>query len=212
MSQEPVLETRNLSKLFWVRGSFLDRHRKSVRALNKINLKIYEQETLGVVGESGCGKTTLGRVILRLVKLTSGQVLFNGQDIMQLKEQEMRQLRKNMQMVFQQPYQCFDPRYTVLQSIIEPLKTYYSMTSEELVERARELLEQVGMPGEILFRYPHEFSGGQLQRIALARSLALRPQFIILDEPTSALDVSVQAPILNLLQVLQKELKLTYMI
>jgi peptide/nickel transport system ATP-binding protein len=211
VSQDPVLETRDLTKRFWVQGGLFGRRQKSVRALHKVNLRIYQQETLGVVGESGCGKTTLGRAILRLTEPTSGQILFEGQDLVPLTNREMRRRRIDMQMVFQQPFQSFDPRYTVLQSIGEPLRTHSALRGQDLVARARALLRQVGMPGEILFRYPHEFSGGQLQRIALARTLALRPKFVILDEPTSALDVSVQAPILNLLQRLQNELKLTYL-
>jgi oligopeptide/dipeptide ABC transporter ATP-binding protein len=211
MNANPLLETRGLTKHFLGRRSLLTRERKSVRAVNEVSLSIRERETLGVVGESGCGKTTLGRVILRLVEPTAGQVLFEGQDIASLGPREMRSQRRHMQMVFQSPYDSFNPRFSVLNSIAEPLRTHTTLRGEALVRRARELLEQAGMPGEILFRYPHEFSGGQLQRIAIARALALNPRFIVLDEPTSALDVSVQAQIINLLQELQRELKLTYM-
>jgi oligopeptide/dipeptide ABC transporter ATP-binding protein len=211
MNTNPLVETRGLTKHFRGRRSLLTRERKSVRAVDGVNLSIRERETLGVVGESGCGKTTLGRVILRLVEPTTGQVLFEGQDIAPLGPREMRSQRRHMQMVFQSPYDSFNPRFSVLNSISEPLRTHTSLRGDDLVSRARELLEQTGMPGEILYRYPHEFSGGQLQRIAMARALALNPKFIVLDEPTSALDVSVQAQIINLLQELQRELKLTYM-
>jgi oligopeptide/dipeptide ABC transporter ATP-binding protein len=211
MSAAALLETRELTKYFVAGRSLFRRERKRVRALDGVSVSVREQETLGVVGESGCGKTTLGRTILGLIPATSGQVLFEGQDLVPLGAQVMRRYRRNMQMVFQSPYDSFDPRFSVLNSIAEPLRTHTSLRGGQLVSRARELLEQTGMPGEILYRYPHEFSGGQLQRIAVARALALNPRFIVLDEPTSALDVSVQAQIINLLQELQRELKLTYM-
>jgi peptide/nickel transport system ATP-binding protein len=211
MNTTPLLQTRGLTKHFVSRQRLLSRQHKRVRALEGVDLDIHEQETLGVVGESGCGKTTLGRAIMRLVEPTAGQVLFEGTDLVPLGRRELRRYRQNMQMVFQSPYSSFDPRYSVLNSITEPLRTYTSLRSEALIARAHELLEQVGMPGEILFRYPHEFSGGQLQRIAVARALALNPRFMVLDEPTSSLDVSVQAQIINLLQHLQRELKLTYL-
>jgi len=211
VSEAPLLEIRGLSKCFTSRRGLFSRRRRLVRALDGVDLTIYRQETLGVVGESGCGKTTLGRAILRLIRPTSGQILFEGQDIAPLSRREMRDYRRHMQMVFQNPYSSFDPRFTVLKSIAEPLRTHTTLRGEALVARARELLEQTGMPGEILYRYPHEFSGGQLQRISVARALALNPRFIVLDEPTSALDVSVQAQIINLLQELQRELKLTYL-
>jgi oligopeptide/dipeptide ABC transporter ATP-binding protein len=207
----PLLEIRGLTKHFVSRQGLLNRHPKRVRALEGVDLDIYRQETLGVVGESGCGKTTLGRVIMRLVEATAGQVLFEGTNLVPLSRRELREYRPSMQMVFQSPYSSFDPRYSVLKSISEPLKQFTSLRGDALVDRARELLEQAGMPGAILYRYPHEFSGGQLQRIAVARALALNPKFIVLDEPTSALDVSVQAQIINLLQSLQRDLKLTYL-
>lgn len=211
MNTTPLLETRQLTKHFVTDRSLLGRQRRTVRALDGVSLSIEEQETVGVVGESGCGKTTLGRAILGLIPATSGQVLFEGRDLVPLSQREMRNYRSNMQMVFQSPYDSFDPRFSVLNSIAEPLRTHTPLRGKALVARSRELLEQTGMPGEILFRYPHEFSGGQLQRIAVARALALNPKFVVLDEPTSALDVSVQAQIINLLEKLQGELKLTYM-
>ncbi len=211
MSTTPLIATKELTKHFVSRSGFLVRKEKRVQALDGVGISIREQETLGVVGESGCGKTTLGRTILGLIRPTSGQVFFQGKAIEQLDRSEMRRYRRDMQMVFQNPYSSFDPRFSVLNSLSEPLTTHTSLRGEELVQRAEELLAQTGMPGEILFRYPHEFSGGQLQRIAIARALALNPKFIVLDEPTSALDVSAQAQIINLLQLLQRELKLTYL-
>jgi len=211
VSKTPLLEIRKLTKHFVSRRGLLSRRKKRVRALEGVDLTIYRQETLGVVGESGCGKTTLGRATMCLVRPTSGQILFEGQDLVLLRRREMRRHHRHMQIVFQNPYSSFDPRFTVLNSIAEPLRTHTPLRGKALVARACELLEQTGMPGEILHRYPHEFSGGQLQRIAVARALALNPKFIVLDEPTSALDVSVQAQIINLLQRLQRELKLTYL-
>jgi peptide/nickel transport system ATP-binding protein len=211
MSATCLIETRGLTKLFTSRRGLLNRQQRQVRALDGVDLTIYRQETIGVVGESGCGKTTLGRAIMRLIRPTSGQILFEGQDIAPLNRHEFRRYRRDMQMVFQNPYSSFDPRFSMLNSMAEPLRTHTDLRGEALVNRAHELLEQTGMPGEILYRYPHEFSGGQLQRIAVARALALNPKFIVLDEPTSALDVSVQAQIINLLQKLQRELKLTYL-
>lgn len=211
MSRIPLLTIRGLTKLFKARQEFLNRSQKWVRAIKDVNLDIYPQETLGVVGESGCGKTTLGRTIMRLVEPTAGQVLFEGTDLVPLSRRELRLYRRNMQMVFQNPYSSFDPRFSVLSSLAEPLRAFTSLRGEALVDRARQILMQVGMSGDILYRYPHEFSGGQLQRIAVARALALNPKFIVLDEPTSSLDVSVQAQIINLLQRLQRDLKLTYL-
>jgi oligopeptide/dipeptide ABC transporter ATP-binding protein len=211
MTPTPLVETRGLTKHFISRRGLLSRRLRQVRALDGVDLAVYRQETLGVVGESGCGKTTLGRAIMQLIRPTSGEVLFEGEDITPLSRSDFRRYRRDMQMVFQNPYSTFDPRFSVLNSIAEPLRTHTDLRGEALVGRARELLQQTGMPGEILYRYPHEFSGGQLQRIAVARALALNPKFMVLDEPTSALDVSVQAQIINLLQRLQRELKLTYL-
>lgn len=211
MNRTPLLEVHDLTKYFTVRSGFLGRGQKRVRALDHVSLTVYPRETIGVVGESGCGKTTLGRTIVRLLKPDKGRILFDGVDIARLNRRQLRSFRPHMQIVFQNPYSSFDPRFSVLESIAEPLRTHTTLRGDALVARAKELLEQTGMPGEILFRYPHEFSGGQLQRLAIARALALNPKFIVLDEPTSALDVSVQAQIINLLQELQRELALTYM-
>ena len=210
-TQSPLLETKGLTKVFTSRSGWLSRQERRVYALNSVDLTINEQETLGVVGESGCGKTTLGRTIMWLTPPTSGQVIFEGQDTATADKQTEKQLFHDMQMVFQNPYTSFDPRFTVLKCVAEPLRTHTKLRGNALQRRVHELLQQVGMPGNIMHRYAHEFSGGQLQRIAIARALATNPKFIVLDEPTSALDVSVQAQILNLLQVLQRELKLTYL-
>jgi len=211
MSTAPLLETRSLSVHFVSRRGIIHRRTRRVRAVDEVNLSIYPQETLGVVGESGCGKTTLGRAILQLVKPTAGQVLFEGEDLLTLDPGRLRSRRRDMQIVFQNPYSSFNPRFNVLNVVTEPLLTHTDLRGEDLTRRAAELLEHTGIPGDILFRYPHEFSGGQLQRIAVARALALNPKFLVLDEPTSALDVSVQAQIINLLQQLQEDRKLTYM-
>lgn len=210
MSGPLLIETRNLCKHFSA-GGWLGGGKRVVRALDDVNLSIQQQETLGVVGESGCGKTTLGRVLLRLIEPTAGQILFEGRDIVPLKGEDLRRQARDMQIVFQNPYSSFDPRFSVRMSLAEPLQTHQGLQGAALEERASELLTQVGMPVDTLSRYPHEFSGGQLQRIAVARALALNPKFIVLDEPTSALDVSVQAQILNLLQDLQQRLNLTYL-
>ncbi len=211
MTAAPLLQIKNLTKIFSTSQGFLTRQKKEVRALDKVDLTIYEQETLGVVGESGCGKTTLGRVIMGLIPPTAGQISFEGGDLLAAQRNKKSSHLRDMQMVFQNPYTSFDPRFTILKCVAEPLRIHTGLRGEKLVERVRELLGRVGMPGQILNRYPHEFSGGQLQRIAIARALALNPKFMVLDEPTSALDVSVQAQIINLLQELQRELKLTYL-
>ena len=211
MSAAPLLEIKSLSVHFVSRQGIIRRRTRLVRAVDEVNLSVYPQETLGVVGESGCGKTTLGRAILQLVKPAAGQVLFEGEDLLRLEAGRLRRRRRDMQIVFQNPYSSFNPRFNVLNVVTEPLLTHTSLRGDDLTRRAAELLEQSGMPGDILFRYPHEFSGGQLQRIAVARALALNPKFMVLDEPTSALDVSVQAQIINLLQQLQAERNLTYM-
>jgi len=211
MNQKPLIDVRNLSVHFVSHRGLVRRSTRTVRAVDDVSLRIQNQETLGVVGESGCGKTTLGRAILQLVAPTSGQVLVDGEDVLQLRGEALRRRRRDMQMVFQNPHSSFDPRFSILKVVAEPLITHTDLRGEALTARSAQVLQQVGMSGEILFRYPHEFSGGQLQRIAVARALALNPKFMVLDEPTSALDVSVQAQIINLLQDLQQDRKLTYL-
>jgi peptide/nickel transport system ATP-binding protein len=215
MNPGTLLEVRGLSKYFPIEKGFLRRVIGYVRAVDDVNLEVPEGETLGLVGESGCGKTTLGRLILRAIEPTKGQVLLkiDGEqiDVTTLQRQELRALRKHMQLVFQDPYSSLDPRKTVLDIIGEPLRLNKVAEGRGLERRVQELMEVVGLDVKYLKRYPHAFSGGQRQRIGIARALALNPKFIVCDEPVSALDVSVQAQILNLFQDLQKEFKLTYL-
>lgn len=199
---EPILQVKNLSKHFNVESGFL-------QAVDGLNLEIYKGETFGLVGESGCGKSTAGRTILRLYEPTAGEVIFEGQNIYDLSPKEMKEHRKEMQMIFQDPYASLDPRMTVEEIIAEPLVIYGIGNKKERRERVIELLEMVGLSAEHSLRFPHEFSGGQRQRIGIARSLALKPKFIICDEPISALDVSIQAQVVNLLKDVQKKLGLT---
>jgi len=204
-SQTPLLETRHLKKYFKVKKSQL-------HAVDDINLRIDQGKTLGVVGESGCGKSTLGRTILRLTEPTSGKVLFDGKDITHLGKSEMRRMRHDMQIIFQDPYSSINPRLSVSEIIAEPMivnKVYKA--KKELYDRVDKLMEIVGLASRLNNAYPHELDGGRRQRIGVARALALGPRFIVCDEPVSALDVSIQAQILNLLMDLQDQMGLTYM-
>jgi oligopeptide transport system ATP-binding protein len=211
-NKEVLLSVRNLSKKFPVKGGILGREVAAVKAVQNISFDIYKGETLGLVGESGCGKSTLGRCILRLIEPTEGQIFFKGQDITKVGQDEMRKLRRNMQIVFQDPYASLNPRMTIEEVLGEPLIIHkLANTREERRKRIFELLDLVGLRREAITRYPHEFSGGQRQRICIARALAVQPEFLVCDEPVSALDVSIQAQIVNLMQDLQKELKLTYL-
>jgi oligopeptide transport system ATP-binding protein len=185
--------------------------RRVVKAVDGVSLDILPGETLGLVGESGCGKTTLGRAVLRLVEPTSGRVMFRDVDISKLSGSELRRTRQHMQMIFQDPYAALDPRMTVGQIIAEPIETFRLAAGEQKRERIRELMKTVGLSERFINRYPHEFSGGQQQRIGIARALAANPDFIVADEPISALDVSIQAQILNLLEKLQRERHLAYL-
>jgi len=212
-----LVEVRDLTKVFDLAESAFDRRRSgSVRAVDGVSLDIHEGETLGLVGESGSGKSTLGRLILRLIEPTSGVIRFDGTDLLQANRAELRRLRPNLQIIFQDPFGSLDPRYRVEDVVEEPLILHRDITGETLNrgarrQRVRELLRAVGMDESAMSRYPHEFSGGQRQRIGIARALALRPRFVVADEPVSALDVSVGAQIVNLLQQLQRDFKLTYL-
>jgi peptide/nickel transport system ATP-binding protein len=207
-----LVEVENLKVWFPVRsGIVLDRHIGDIKAVDDISLTIHRGETVGLVGESGCGKSTVGRTILRLYEPTAGKVVFDGQDITRLPERELRPLRRRMQMVFQDPYASLNPRHSVGRIVSEPMRVHGLSGRKEGARRVRELLEIVGLPADAATRYPHEFSGGQRQRIGLARSLALNPDFIVCDEPVSALDVSIQAQIVNLLENLQADFELTYL-
>lgn len=212
MSQKPLLKVRNLKKYFPIKGGFLGRTINYVKAVDDISFDLYEGETLSVVGESGCGKSTTGRAILRLDEPTAGYVEFDGEDLLALSRKKLRKRRKDLQIIFQDPYASLNPQQTVGNILIEAMTIQnIGYGKEERKKIATNLLETVGLSEEHLNRYPHEFSGGQRQRIGIARALAVNPRLIVCDEAVSALDVSVQAQVLNLLSNLQKEFKLTYL-
>ena len=212
VGSKTLVDVRDLKMHFpLTRGIIFQKVIGHVRAVDGVSFSIEKGQTLGLVGESGSGKTTIGRTIVRLYKPTTGQILFGDTDLAKLGGEELRQIRRRVQMVFQDPYASLNPRYTIGSLIAEPMNIYDIGSSNEIREKTAELLSVVGLRAEYIDRYPHEFSGGQRQRIAVARALAINPEFVIADEPVSALDVSVRAQVLNLLQRLQKQFDLTYL-
>jgi len=209
--KETLLRVINLRKHFPITGGFLGRQVAAVKAVDGVSFEIERGETLGLVGESGCGKSTTGRVILQLYRPTAGQVLFEDADLTKMSAEALRRLRPKMQMIFQDPYASLNPRHPVGKIVGEPLMIHGLMQGKALQDRVAELLELVGLNAAYVRRFPHEFSGGQRQRIGIARALSLNPSFIVCDEPISALDVSIQAQVVNLLQDLQAQLGLTYL-
>ncbi|MEM9465724.1 MAG: ATP-binding cassette domain-containing protein [Actinomycetota bacterium] len=211
-ASEPLIEVTNLVKHFPItQGILLRRQVGAVKAVDDVSFSIYPGETLGLVGESGSGKSTTGRTLLRLYEPTSGSIKFRNQEVVGLSGKPLRQMRRHMQMIFQDPAACLNPRMTVGRSIEESLQVHQPIPKDQFQDRIEELMELVGLNRSFVNRYPHEFSGGQRQRIGIARALAVEPEFIVADEPISALDVSIQAQVVNLLKDLQDELKLTYL-
>lgn len=208
---EDIVVVKNLKKYFPIRGGFFQKVKANVQAVDDVSFTIKEGETLGLVGESGCGKTTVGRTMLRLTEPTAGEVDFNGVNIFNLRGRELKQLRINMQIIFQDPYASLDPRLPIGESVMEGLKIHGIGTHKERYEIMLNTLHKVGLEDYHSRRYPHEFSGGQRQRIGIARALAMAPSFVVCDEPVSALDVSIQSQVLNILRDLQQEMGLTYL-
>ncbi|MFB0846070.1 ABC transporter ATP-binding protein [Paenibacillus oleatilyticus] len=207
----PLLQVLNLKKHYPIHGGLFRRQVGSIQAVNDFSLTMRRGETVGLVGESGCGKSTTGRAIMRLIEPTAGTILFEGEDITRLKGERLRQIRKDMQMVFQDPFSSLNPKMMVGHLVSEPIRNYESRSGKELEERVAELLVKVGLAEDSYYKYPHEFSGGQRQRISIARTLALKPKLVVADEPVSALDVSIQSQVLNLLQDIQADFGLSYL-
>ena len=212
MSGETILlDVQNLRTYFPIRGGVVRKTVGHVHAVEDVSFQLRQQETFGLVGESGCGKSTTGRTLLRLIEPTGGKVLFDGTDLCALGGEAMRQKRRDMQLIFQDPYASLNPRMTVRQLLEEPLRTHFALTPAQLGEQVGQMGAAVGLSAQQLERYPHQFSGGQRQRVSIARALICKPRFVVADEPVSALDVSIQSQILNLLMGLQEELKLSYL-
>jgi oligopeptide/dipeptide ABC transporter ATP-binding protein len=209
--QEVLLDVHHIKKYFPIKGGIFKRTIAHLKAVDDVSFSIYKGETLGIVGESGSGKSTLGRVILRLLDPTEGKIFFSGNDISNLKPKQFRPFRRDMQMVFQDPFGSLNSKMSVAELIEEPLLVQTTLSKKERKEKAIEIMEKVGLRAEDRMKYPHEFSGGQRQRISIARALIINPQFVICDEPVSALDVSIQAQVLNLMKDLQDDLSLTYL-
>jgi peptide/nickel transport system ATP-binding protein/oligopeptide transport system ATP-binding protein len=208
---DDLLQVKNLVKYFPIKGGIMQRVVAQVKAVDDVSFTVKKGETLGLVGESGCGKTTVGRTLLRLTPATSGNVMFGGQDVFQLKGNELKAIRRDMQIIFQDPYSSLDPRMPIGESVAEGLLVHGMRDSKKRNQIVMEMIKRVGLEDYHVRRYPHEFSGGQRQRIGIARALALQPKFIVCDEPVSALDVSIQSQVLNLLKDLQREFGLTYL-
>lgn len=211
MKDNVILEVKNVEKFFYGNKKLFQKDRPVVKAVNDVSFTINEGETFGIVGESGCGKSTLGRTVIRLLNPTSGQVLYKGTDLATLSGEEMRKLRQEIQIIFQDPYASLNPRMTVRELIQAPLDVYSHESEAEKLAKVKNIMAKVGLREEYMSKYPHEFSGGQRQRIVIARALVLNPEFVVCDEPVSALDVSVRAQVLNLIQELKKKKHLTYM-
>ena len=209
--ETPLLEVKHLKKMFPVKSGFLSREKSSIKAVDDVSFSLMPKETLGVVGESGCGKSTMGRSVLRLIEPTSGEIIYKGKDFMKTTGNELRKIRSDMQIIFQDPYASLDPRMTIGEIIAEGMDVHMKLSEKEKEERVNDLLRKVGLNTEYANRFAHELSGGQRQRIGIARALAVEPKFIVCDEPISALDVSIQAQVVNLLMKLQREMGLTYL-